>query len=137
MQIAALLVGEFAASQADRIAGVWRPGVVRRTSAIRPTPPRDEARAAQRRAVRLARAGRLSAAARALRADPPAPQTPAVERKALALFPPCVPGLATPATVEASFATELDRATAHGRRSSVPAAVPWDAAVQAIRSAPH
>jgi len=136
-RVAALLRGDFDACMADRNAGVWRPDIVPRSGPRRPAASRDATVASRRRAVRLARVGRLSAAARALRADPPAPQTPAVERKARAPFPPAAPDLATPASIEAGFPAELARAAEHGRRSAVPAAVPWDAAVLAIRTAPR
>jgi len=134
-RVAALLRRDFDTCLAGHNAGVWRPSIVPRSSLRRPQAARDAAVAARRRAVRLARVGRLSAAARALRADPPAPQTPAVERKARALFLPAAPDLATPASIEAGFPAELARAAEHGRRSAVPAAVPWDAAVLAIRTA--
>jgi len=136
-RVAALLRGDFDACMADRNAGVWRPDIVPRSGPRRPPASRDATVAARRRAVLLARVGRLSAAARALRADPPAPQTPAVERKARGLLPPAAPDLATPASIEAGFPAELARAAEHGRRSAVRAAVPWDAAVLAIRTAPR
>ena len=136
-RVAAPLRRDFDACLADRNAGVWRPSIVPRSGPRRPPAPRDATVAARRRVVRLARVGRLSAAARALRADPPAPQTPAVERKARGLFPPAAPDLATPGSIEAGFPAELARAAEHGRRSAVPAAGPWDAAVLAIRTAPR
>jgi len=98
-RVAALLRGEFDACLADRNAGVWRPSILPRSGLRRPPAARDAAVAARRRAVRLARVGRLSAAARALRADPPAPQTPTEERKARGLFPPASPDLATAASI--------------------------------------
>jgi len=136
-RVAALLRGDFDACLADRNAGVCRPSTVPRSGPRRPPAPRDATVAARRRAVRLARVGRLSAAARALRADPPAPQTPVVERTARGLFPPAAPDLATPASIEAGFPAELARAAEYGRRSAVPAAVRWDAAVLASRTAPR
>jgi len=136
-RVAALLRGDFDACLADRNAGVWRPNSAPRLGPRRPLASRDATVAARRRAVRLARVGRLSAAARALSADPPAPQTPAVERKARGLFPPTAPDLGTPASIKAGFSVELARAAEHGRRSAVPEAVPWDAADLAIRTAPR
>lgn len=116
---AALLSGEFAAALADRNAGMWRPppdgdrpggggsrswaGGARRGGRVPPTaalPPT----AAERRVLRLVRAGRLSAAARALLAEPAAPCNPAVLAKAGALFPPATPALAAVASVEAAQA---------------------------------
>jgi len=136
VRVAAIMGGDFDACLADRNASVWRPCIARRAGARHSTALRDALVAARRRAVRLARVGRLSAAARALRADPPAPQTPAVDRKARGLLPPAVPDLATPASIKAGFPAELARAAEHGRRSAVPAAVPCDAAVLTIRTAP-
>jgi len=136
-RVAALLRGDFDARLAARNAGVWRPSIVPRSGPRRPPAPRDAKNAARRRAVRLARAKRLNAAARALLADPPAPQTPAVGRKARRLFPPPAPDMDTPASIEAGFSAELARAEEHGLRSAVPAAVPWDAAVLATRTAPR
>jgi len=135
--VAALLRGAFDTCLADRNAGVWRPSIVPRSGLRRPQAARNAAVAARGRAVRLARVGRLSAAARVLRADPPAPQTPAVERKVRGLFPPAAPDLATPASIEAGFREELASAAEHGRRSAVPATAPWDSAVLAIRTAPR
>jgi len=136
-RVAALLRGDFDTCLSDRNAGVWRPSAVRRPGPRRTPASRDATVAACRLAVRLARVGRLRAAARALRADPPVPQTPAVERKARGLFPPAATDLATPASIEEGFPDELAPAEAHGRRSTVPAAVPWDAAVPAVRTEPR
>ena len=91
----------------------------------------------QRRALRLVRAGRLSAAARALCAAPPAPQTAVVWAKARGLFPPAASATATTATVEAEFAAELASAADFGDRPTVPRRVPREAVVVAIRSAPR
>jgi len=98
---------------ADRNAGVWRPSIVPRSGPFRPPASRDATVAVRRRAVRLARVGRLSAAARALRADPPAPQTPADHREARGLLPPAAPDMATPAWIEAGFSADLARGGAH------------------------
>jgi len=80
---AALLDGDFLAALADRNAGVWRRGVAPARSAEGSRAPRVDAvpgRTAptrlapgQRRALRQAAAGRLSAAARSLLSAPPAP----------------------------------------------------------------
>jgi len=93
--------------------------------------------AGQRRALRLVRAGRLSAAARALLSLPVAARTPAVWAKALRLFPPATPGLATNASVAAALPAALDEAAAFGRRSTRPPALPREAVNDAIRRAPR
>jgi len=80
---AALLDGDFLASLADRHSGVWRPGVepARRVGGSR-APRVDTATTlaaptrlapAQRRVLRQVAAGRLSAVARSLLSEPPAP----------------------------------------------------------------
>jgi len=94
-------------------------------------PPRVTA--GQRRALRLVRAGRLSAAARALLALPVAARTPEVWDKALRLFPPATPGLATDASVEAAFPATLDEAVDFGRRSTRPPSLPHEAVAEDIR----
>ena len=93
--------------------------------------------AAQRRALRLVRAGRLSAAARALTAAPVAPRTPAVWAKALGLFAPARPGLATTAPVKAELQASLAAAAAFSQTTGVPTALPRAAADEAIRRVPR
>ena len=141
---AALLSGDFAAALADRDAGVRRLSprrASRRTSATArggaPAGSDGSVTAAQRRALRLVRAGRLSAAARALTAAPVAPRTPAVWAKALGLFPPARPGLATTATVEAEVPAALAAAATFSQTTGVPTALPRAAADEAIRRAPR
>jgi len=116
---AALLSGDFAAALADRDAGVWLSAPRQAERRRRPTQPGGASAgtdgrvtAGHRRALRLVRAGRLSAAARALTAAPVAPRTPAIWAKALGLFPPVRPGLATIAAVEAEFPAALAAAAA-------------------------
>ena len=132
VRVVAILGGDFDTCMAERNASVWRPCIARRAGARHSTAPRDA-----RRAVRLAPSGRLTAAARALRAYAPPPQTPAVERKARGLLPPSTPDVAPPALIEASFSAELARAAEHSRWSAVPAATSRDTSVLAIRTAPH
>jgi len=139
---AVVMRGDFIAALADRNAGVWRPGW-RRPVGERPAVARRAGQrvaqpsSSQRRALRLVREGRLSAAARALRAEPPAPQTTAIWDKARGLFPPASSASATTATVEAEFAAELAAAADFGDRPLVPRRVSRDAVVAAIRSAPR
>jgi len=139
---AAVLRGDFVAALADRNAGVWRASWSRPVANADPPDHHGGQGAAratpsQRRALRLVRAGRLSAAARALCADPPAPQTAAVWAKARDLFPPASSATATTATVEAEFAAELVSAADFGDRPTVPRTVSREAVVSAIRSAPR
>jgi len=82
-RVAAVLRGDFVAALTDRNAGVWRPGWKRTVADPQTAPPQWGQAAArptpsQRRALGLVRVGRLSAAARALCSDLPAPQTAAV-----------------------------------------------------------
>ena len=98
-------------------------------------PPRPTA--AQRRALRLERASRLSTAACALLSLPVAARTPTVWAKALRLFPPATPGLATPASKEAAFPAPLASADAFCRRSALPPALPRAAVDEALRHAPR
>jgi len=105
---AVVMRGDFIAALADRNAGVWRPGwrqpvgetpaVVRRAGQRAAKPS-----SSQHRALRLPREGQLSAAARALRAEPLALQTSAIWDKARGLFPPALSASATTTTVEAEF----------------------------------
>ena len=74
------------------------PAVVRRAGQRAAKPS-----SSQHRALRLSREGRLSAAARALRAQPLALQTSAIWDKARGLFPPALSASATTTTVEAEF----------------------------------
>ena len=149
---AALLEGDFAGALADRDAGIWRPpagggggpGAPAKRPAERPAvPPATDSgarsaprlTAAQRRALRQLRSGRLSAAARSLLAEPPAPKSPAVWRKACALFARAAPGLATAASVAAAFPADLEAAEAAAAASPAPAALSRAAVEAAIRSA--
>jgi len=66
-----------------------------------------------------------------------AARTPAVWDKALRLFPPDAPGLATQATVEAAFPAGLASAAAFGRRSALPSVLPREAVDATIRRAPR
>nr|WOE55220.1 PhM00084.1 [Neoporphyra haitanensis] len=91
--------------------------------------------ATARRALREVRSGRLSAAARSLLADPPAPSTPAVWRKACGLFPPAAPGLATAASVAAAFPADLNAAEAAAATLPAPATLSRGGVEAAIRSA--
>lgn len=133
---------------ADRDAGIWRApaaGVRPRPVASAPPtatlaggapagrPPRPMF--TQRRALRKVRSGRLSAAARSLLADPPAPSTPAVWRKACGLFPPAAPGLATAASVTAAFPADLNAAEAAAATLPAPATLSRGGVEAAIRSA--
>jgi len=93
--------GDIVAELSERNEGVWRPGWAR------PVPegckadqgggglPAASTRA-QRRAMKLVRAGRLSAAALALGSGTPAPRTAAVWDKAVALLPRASSAAATP-----------------------------------------
>jgi len=138
----AVLRGDYVAARADRNAGTWRawwapPVAVQHPAdhqggqgAVRATP-------LQRRALRLVRAGPLSAATRALGAAAPAPQTAAVWAKARGLFPPAASATATTATFEAEFAAELASAAEFGDRPTGPRRVPREAVVVAIRCAPR
>ncbi|GAB0497434.1 hypothetical protein MMPV_008767 [Pyropia vietnamensis] len=101
-----------------------------------PSPP-PCATSAQRRALRQARHGRLSAAARTLLSEPPAPRTPAVWAKAQQLFPPSSPDLATAASVEAAFPDELAALAAAAGQLAVPRTVSRDTVTLAIRAAPR
>jgi len=141
---AALLGADFLAALADRDAGVWR-------SPPSPSGRRQRARSAeeaglsspaqvtagQRRALRLVRAGRLSAAARALLAAPVAPRTPAVWDKATLLFPQATPALASAAAIEGEFPDALEAATTFARSSGVPRELPREAVDDALRRAPR
>jgi len=125
-------------------AGVWRltpRRAPRRTSATArggaPAGSDGSVTAAQRRALRLVRAGRLSAAARALTAAPVAPRTPAVWAKALGLFPPARPSLATTAIVEVEVPVALAAAAALSQTTGVPTALPRAAADEVVRRAPR
>jgi len=131
-----LLTGDFAAAVADRDAGVWRSP----PRAARPrqgSPSGGGPTAAQRRALRLVRAGRLGAAASALTAAPVAPRAPAIWATARALFPPARPGLATAATLEVDFPDALAAAAEIGRAAGDPAALPRGAVDAVIRRAPR
>jgi len=102
----AMLGGDFFSALADRSAGVWRPGLVRPAATERRADPRCGRRAAvptlsQRRALKLVRAGRLSAASSALVSDPPGPRSAAIWAKAAARFPAAVTASATAASVKA------------------------------------
>ncbi|KAK1866515.1 hypothetical protein I4F81_009031 [Pyropia yezoensis] len=151
---AAVLDGDFFAALAERDAGIWRPPPPGQVGTAIGTGPPGAARggrrargadagatprptAAQRRALRLVVAGRLSAAARALTGDPPALRSLAVWLKALRLFPRAGPGQATPASVEADFAASLSRAAEFGGRATTPRHVSREAVTLAIRSAPR
>jgi len=125
---AALMRADFVAALADRNAGGWRPWWAR------PVPEGGEAHRrgggraaaptrAQRRALKLVRAGRLSAAARALGSATPAPRTSAVWEKAVELFPPAASAAATPASVAADFSAALADTDDFGQRPIVPRAV--------------
>ncbi|GAB0498744.1 hypothetical protein MMPV_010093 [Pyropia vietnamensis] len=121
----AVLNGEFSTALADRNAGVWRPSWRRcldgRRRETRPAALAAKGMApSQRRALRLVRAGRLSAAARTLLADEPAPHTAAVWRKATSLFPPATSASASAASVEAEFADLLADAAEFGDGATVP-----------------
>ncbi|GAB0496801.1 hypothetical protein MMPV_008122 [Pyropia vietnamensis] len=124
----AVLNGEFSTALADRNAGVWRPSW-RRCLDGRRRETRPAALAAtglapsQRRALRLVRAGRLSAAARTLLADAPAPHTASVWCKATSLFPPATSASASAASVEAEFADLLADAAEFGDGATVPRGV--------------
>ena len=138
---ATLMRGDFVAALADRNAGVWRPGWARPVPAGGEADRRGGGRAAaptraERRALKLVRAGRLSAAARALGSATPAPRTAAVWDKAVALFPPASSTSATPASVAADFSAALAGAADFGKRPIVPRAVPREAVVDAVRGAP-
>ncbi|GAB0497435.1 hypothetical protein MMPV_008768 [Pyropia vietnamensis] len=156
----AVLAGEFGAALAARDAGIWRPlsdpGPPQRipstpgwggVGAPAPLPaapwlaggpsPPPCATSAQRRALRQARHGRLSAAARTLLSEPPAPRTPAVWAKAQQLFPPSSPDLATAASVEAAFPDELAALAAAAGQLAVPRTVSRDTVTLAIRAAPR
>ncbi|GAB0494469.1 hypothetical protein MMPV_005762 [Pyropia vietnamensis] len=138
----AVLNGEFSTALADRNAEVWRPSW-RRCLDGRRRETRPAAFAArgfapsQRRALRLVRAGRLSAAARTLLADEPAPHTAAVWRKAASLFPPATSASASAASVEAGFADLLADAAELGDGATVPRGVTREAVREAIRCAPR
>ena len=80
---------------------------------------------------------RTRAAARALLALPVADRTPAVWAKALRLFPPAAPGLASTASVEADFAADLAAAAEFDRRSALPSTLPREAVDEAVRRAPR
>ncbi|GAB0498663.1 hypothetical protein MMPV_010009 [Pyropia vietnamensis] len=156
----AVLAGELGAALAARDAGIWRPlsdpGPPQRipstpgwggVGAPAPLPaapwlaggpsPPPCATSAQRRALRQARHGRLSAAARTLLSEPPAPRTPAVWAKAQQLFPPSSPDLATAASVEAAFPEELAALAAAAGQLAVPRTVSRDTVTLAIRAAPR
>jgi len=138
---AALMRGDFGAALAHRNAGVLRPGCARPVQAGGEADWRGGGRAAaptraQRRALKLVCAGRLSAAARALGSATPAPRTAAVWDKAVALFPPASSASATPASVAADFSAALFGAADFGKRPIVPRAVPREAVVDAVRGAP-
>ncbi|GAB0498702.1 hypothetical protein MMPV_010049 [Pyropia vietnamensis] len=156
----AVLAGEFGAALAARDAGIWRPlsdpGPPPRipstpgcgdAGAPAPLPaapwlaggpsPPPRATSAQRRALRQARHGRLSAAARTLLSEPPAPRTPAVWAKAQQLFSPSSPDLATAASVEAAFPDELAALAAAAGQLAVPRTVSRDTVTLAIRAAPR
>lgn len=139
----ALLEGDLAGALADRDAGTWRPcvervehqGVAPREGDA-PSPARPaRATAAQRRALRQVRCGRLSAAARSLLAPPAPAMTPAVWNKACRLFPLAVPDLAAAASVAATFPSELEAAEAAAIEAPAPSSLSWAAAEKAIRSA--
>lgn len=164
VRAASLLGGQFEAALADRDGGVWRP-LTDPPPPIPPPPcvthqagdcgpmvpvssaaahgvrgglsPTPHATPAQRRALRQARHGRLSAAARTLLSEPPAPRTPAVWAKAQRLFPPATPDLATAASVEEAFADELTDLAATADRLAVPRTVSRDTVTLAIRAAPR
>jgi len=126
---AVLMRGDFVAALADRSAGVWRPGLARPVPAggeadRRGGGPMAAPMRAQRRVLKLVRAGRLSAAARALGSATPAPRTAAVWDKAVALFPPASSASATPASVAADFSAALADVADFGKRPIVPRAVP-------------
>lgn len=97
----ALLEGDFAAALADRDGSIWRPPHPQANA----PPPRKAGRpgaavtAGHRRALAHVRVGRLGAAARALQAEPPVPQTVAIWGKASDLFPPEATAQATTASV--------------------------------------
>jgi len=138
---AAVMRGDFLAELADRNADVWCPGWVRPAATERRADRRGGRRAAaptlsQRRALKLVRAGRPSAAARALVSDPPAPRSAAIWAKAAALFPDAATASATTAFVQAEFSADLAAAAAFGNSPTVPRAVPRDAVVDAICGAP-
>jgi len=123
---------------------VWRSTPRRSGTGTRPNDqasgaPGTPARvpAAQRRALRLVGAGRLSAAARALTAAPVAPGTPAVWDKARSLFPPARPGPASRAFVEGAFPAELEAEATYGRASGVPRMLLGEAVADAILRAPR
>ncbi|KAK1867171.1 hypothetical protein I4F81_009680 [Pyropia yezoensis] len=139
----ALLDGDFAGALGDRNAGIWRPpvgrgarpaGAVREGDALSPARPARPT-AAQRRALRQVRSGRLSAAARSLLAAPAAAKTPAVWAKACRLFPPAAPELTAAASVAAAFPAELVAAEAAATDAPAPATLSRAAVETAIRSA--
>jgi len=141
---AAIFSGAFAAALAGRDAGVSSSPPRRgrpppRSQDLGSYAPGVPARVtvAQRRALRLARAGRLRAAARALTAAPVAPRSPAVWEKALSLLPPAGPRIATRASVEAAFPVEISSVADFGRILGVPGVLPREAATDAIRRAPR
>lgn len=136
----AVLNGEFSTALADRNAGVWRPSWRRRLDGRRRVVRGGDQAAtglapSQRRALRLVRAGRLSAAARALVADEPAPHSAAVWRKALLLFPPAASASTSAASVEAEFGDLLADAADFGDAATVPRGVTREAVADAIRRA--
>ena len=139
---AAIFAGELSVALADRAEGVWRSAPGRAGTRSRPqylgggapgTPARVTA--AQRRALRLVRAGRLSSVVRALTAAPVAPRAPVVCDKARSLFPPARPGLASLKSVERSFPAELEVAASFRRASGVPSVLLREAVGDAIRRA--
>jgi len=91
----------------------------------------------QWRALQLVRAERLSAATRAIMAAPVAPRTPALCEKALGLFTPAQPGLATTASVEAELPAALAAVVSFGLSAGVPDTLPREAVADAIRRAPR
>jgi len=139
-----VFAGAFPSALADRDAGVWR--YTPRTAAERRPPVAGDTDASvapgkvtagQRRALRLVKAGRLSAAARALTAPPEALRTPAVRDNACGLFPPIRPGLATTSSVEAEFPGPLAAEVELGRSAGVPEALPRETVADAIRRVPR
>ena len=138
---AALMRADFVATLADRNAGVWRPGWARPVPEGGEADRRGGGRAAaptraQRCALKLVRAGRLSAAAQALGSATPAPRTAAVWDKAVALFPPTSSASATPASVAADFSAALAGADDFGKRPIVPRAIPRMTVVDAVPGVP-
>lgn len=134
--------GEISTALAHRSAGVWRPewrwDLDGRRRVLREgDQPATGLALSERRTPRLVRAGRLGAAAGALLADVPAPQSAAVGRMALLLFPPAASASASAASVEAELADLLADAADFGDGATVPRGVTREAVGEAFRRAPR